>query len=292
MGDITLEQVINVCGNYNNKNGYNYNFACPICREEGHDSKGDNLVYNAKQGIIKCFFNNEHTFDILDRINNTKGSVHSQPIVQKLHKPSKQIWEERQEQYVEYMHLTQKKLLDNKDLLVYIYNKRGLRKEILDIYGVGFDDTENCFTIPIFSLKHQMITDFELRLKGNKKQIRRIGGGCSTVAKIYGRKQAKTLFITEGFIDGMTLVQWLLDAGKTDFTVYSCSNGAGSLYNCLSEINFSKFEEIKLILDNDKAGDEATAKIIERYPFIKDARKFLAKDEDINKYYVRKIING
>lgn len=289
MADITLEQVTTICGNYTSKNGVNYTFRCPICSEEGHDKKGDNLIYNSDRHIIKCFANQNHTLEILSRINKQYPIKREyKEFVPKIYEPP--IWEIRQSKYLEYLLLAQEKLMFNRELLKYIKDKRGLTEKTLDLCGIGFDDTENCFTIPIFSLKHDCITDFELRQYGEKK-IRRIGGGCATIAKIWGLSKAKTLYIVEGFIDGMTLTQWLLEKNQKDFTVYSCSNGVGSLLGCMREINFSNFNEIKLILDNDEAGDGVTNAIINKYPFIKDSRKFL-KDSglnDVNEFYVEKV---
>lgn len=289
MADITLEQVNTVCGNYTRRNGNNYIFQCPICAEEGHDSHKDNLTYNADLKIIKCFANSNHSLDILDRINKQCPIKREyKEFIPKVYEPP--IWEKRQGQYVEYLQLSQEILLNDRTLLDYVYKKRRLDKDILDLCGIGFDNTENCFTIPIFSLKHDCITDFELRQYGEKK-IRRIGGGCATIAKIWGLNKAKTLYIVEGFIDGITLTQWLMEKHQTNFTVYSCSNGVSSLINCLNEINFSNFNEIKLILDNDQAGDQVSDQVVTKYSFIKDSRQFLKDSglKDINEFYVKKV---
>ena len=160
-------------------------------------------------------------------------------------------------------------------MLDYVYKKRGLSKKVIDLVGLGFDSEANQFVIPIFGLKEDMITDFELRAYGDKKVISRVGGGHNTVAMIYGAAKAKTLYFTEGFLDGYALLQYLFDKNQADFTIYSCSHGAESLLKCLPTVNFSNFEEVKLMFDADEAGDKATKAIIEQYPFIKDSRKFL-----------------
>jgi hypothetical protein len=184
-------------------------------------------------------------------------------------------WVTMQEKYVEYMVQCQEELLGNQELLDYVYKKRGLSKKVVDLVGMGFDSEANQFVIPIFGLKEDMITDFELRAYGDKKVISRVGGGHNTVAVIYGTQKAKTCFFTEGFLDGYALLQFLLDKNQSDFTIYSCSHGAESLLKCLPSVNFSNFEEIKLMLDADECGTKATEKIMENYVFIKDARKFL-----------------
>lgn len=295
MGDVTLEQLNKICGNYTSKSGENYFFQCPICR----DTHRDNLVFNSKRQIIKCFKDSSHTLEVLRMINknnkeNNEFSINYKPLKENefsIKQPKETpVWEIRQPQYIEYLQMTQELLLNDKELLSYIYQKRGLKQRILDLCGVGYDNTEDCFTIPIFSLKYDCITDFELRYRGEQKKIRRIGGGCSTIARIWGVDKAKTCYIVEGFIDGITLAQFLLEKKNDSFTIYSCSNGVSSLLSCMSEINFSNFEDIKLILDNDEAGDGVTKAIIERYPFIIDSRQFLRDEnvKDFNDWYLKK----
>lgn len=260
-----------ICGSEYNLNVHHLNYETIYCEEI-------NDFYNV---IVVCEKCHKKLHEMLYNMQDIKYKNENKT----------PLWEIRKEQYLEYMRLSQDILLHDKSLLDYVYNKRGITSDILDLCGVGFDNTENCFTIPIFSLKYDCITDFELRKYGDKKEIRRIGGGCSTIAGIYGCKKAKTLIICEGFIDSITLVQWLIDKGQKDFTVYSCSNGVSSLLGVMNEINFKNFDEIKLILDNDSSGDEITKKIIEKYPFIKDSRQFLVDSncKDINEYYMEKV---
>lgn len=285
--DITLDEVINVLGQPRTKLSGEYVWQCRYCG----DSHKDNMRFNEDKGLLWCFADPEHSKEIVKEIyakrkdEEYKGNY--VPIKKVEIKNVIPKWEINKEKYLEYMCLTQDYLLNNDELLEYVYKKRGLTKKALGLLGWGFDHTENCFTIPIFSLKYDCITDFELRQKSDKKEIRRVGGGCSTIAQIYGCRKAKSLFITEGFIDGGVLYQWMSDRGQKDFTIYSCSHGVSSLYNCLNEICFSDFDEIKLILDNDADGDKWTEKIIETFPFIVDKRGFLKNKgvKDICDYY-------
>lgn len=286
MLDITLEQIEYVLNEKGKKNGNRYNFQCPVCQ----DNHKDNLIFDTEKKILKCFscFNNEGGKYVLNLINeNFKKDfkpIEKKPKIEIIHQ-----WEINKEKYAEYMLLTNDYLLNNDELLNYLKQKRGFNKKTIEKVGIGFDHTENCFTIPIFSLKYDCITDFELRLKSDKKQIRRVGGGCNTIAVIDYCLNEKVCYIVEGFMDGITLSQFLREHNKNDFIIFSCSNGVNSLINSLSEINFSLFKDVKLILDNDKAGDETTKKIIEKYPFIKDCRDFLIKEnvKDINEWYMK-----
>lgn len=285
MADVTLEQVISVCGNYTRQVIDNYNFQCPICAMEGHDKHKDNLIYSKSKQIVYCFVNREHSLQVLDMINKQSPKEYISKPIKSINKVNK--WELNKEEYVDYMTQCSDYLITNADLLNYLIDKRGLLPKTIQTVGMGFDHTENCFVIPIISLKYGCITDFELRLKSDKKQIRRVGGGCNTIAKIYGKDKNDTLYIVEGFIDGYVLLQWLLEKNQKDFTIYSCSNGVSSLINALNEIKFNNFKKIKLILDNDEAGDKAVDQIIEKYPFMIDSREFLKlkNHKDICEYY-------
>lgn len=267
--ELTLYDIKKILGEPTGKLGGEYVWQCPYCM----DSHKDNMRFNERKGLLWCFADPEHSKEVLKKINGNKNEY--QP-VKKTSVPEVPKWEVMQEKYVEYMTQCQEELLTNQELLDYVYKKRGLSKKVIDWVGLGFDSEAQQFVIPIFGLKEGCsITDFELRAYGDKKVISRVGGGHNTVAMIYGAAKAKTLYFTEGFLDGYALLQFLLDKNQSDFTIYSCSHGAESLLKCLPSVNFSNFEEIKLMLDADEAGDKATKAIIEQYPFIKDSRKFL-----------------
>lgn len=267
--EITLDDIKKILGQPTGKSGGEYVWQCPYCL----DSHKDNMRFNERKGLLWCFADPEHSKEVLKQMNGNKNEY--QP-VQKTSVPEVPKWEVIQEKYVEYMVQCQEELLNSQELLDYVYKKRGLSKKVIDRVGLGFDSEAQQFVIPIFGLKEGgKITDFELRAYGDKKVISRVGGGHNTVAMIYGAAKAKTLYFTEGFLDGYALLQFLLDKNQSDFTIYSCSHGAESLLRCLPTVNFSNFEEVKLMLDADEAGDKATKAIIENYVFIKDARKFL-----------------
>ena len=267
--NITLDQVKQILGEPTKKIGAELCFQCPYCM----DSHKDNMRFNERKGLLWCFADPEHSKEVLKKMSGNKNEY--QP-VQKTSVSEVPKWEVMQEKYVEYMEQSIEELMSNQELLDYVYKKRGLTRKVIDLVGLGFDSETNQFVIPIFGLKEGCkITDFELRAYGDKKVISRVGGGHNTVAMIFGCDKAKTLYFTEGFLDGYALLQYLLDKNQSDFTIYSCSHGAESLLKCLSSVNFSNFEEVKLMLDNDEAGDKATKAIIENYVFIKDARKFL-----------------
>lgn len=287
MLDITLEQIESALNEKARKVGRDYVFQCPICKDRGKN----NLIFSPDKGLLKCFScsNNEGSQYVLDLINKQKSKTdHVKPKKESKIENVIPKWEIMQEKYVEYMSQCNEELLNNQEMLDFFYKTRGITPKIISYVGLGIDSEANKIVIPIFGLKEDMITDFEIRENSKEKIISRVGGGHSTIAVIYGLKKAKTLYIVEGMLDGYALLQFLLDKKQTDFTIYSCSNGVKSLFNCLPAINFSNFEEVKLMLDNDIKGDSATNEIIEKYPFIKDSRQFLidSKCKDFSEWFL------
>ena len=60
----------------------------------------------------------------------------------------------------------------------------------------------------------------------------------------------------------------------------------------MPQLQLNKFEQIKLIMDNDTAGDKATEEVLKSYPMVKDERGFLRQSgiKDINDFYLRKVV--
>lgn len=264
--ELTLDQVKSVLGEPRTKIGGEYVWQCPYCM----DSHKDNMRFNEQKGLLWCFADPEHSKEVLRQIAGRE----KREVVVKM-ETEQPKWEIMQEKYGMYLCQCQDELLNNQEILDYLYKKRGLTKKVLDLVCMGYDSEAKQFVIPILGLQENAITDFELRAYGDKKVISRIGGGHNTIAVIYGSQKAKTLYIVEGFLDGYALLQFLLDKNMDDFMIYSCSHGVNSLLKCMPMINFANFGEVKLMLDADEAGDKATKEIIEQYPFIKDARQFL-----------------
>ena len=55
--DVLLEEL----GTTSKKSFDTYVWQCPLCAEEGHDSKKDHLKYNLKFGSLTCFRDPLHT---------------------------------------------------------------------------------------------------------------------------------------------------------------------------------------------------------------------------------------
>ena len=296
LDNVTLADIREVLGQNGKRSSGNWLFQCPICR----DSSADNLIVKGNGAYIHCFScsNNEGGKYVLTEIERKRAEERKKEQNVVVNEQPRFTDELLQSQYVEYMYITNEYLLEHEDLLSYLYEKRGIDRQTVIDCCIGFDDTENHWVIPIFSLKYEgMLMGFEYRLKefgkyGNGSKVRRERGYITDICPVYGSSKAKTLIISEGFWDSYALHQYLRNRGDNDHTIYSCSNGVTSLVNVINRIKFFNFNEVKLILDTDEAGSKVTNEIIERFPFIKDKREFLfASDcKDVNEWLMKEVV--
>lgn len=294
--NITLADIRDVLGQNGKKSNDNWLFQCPICQ----DSSCDNLIVKGNGTYIHCFScsNNEGGKYVLSEIEKKRAKEREQERIVANEQP-RFLDKELQFQYILYMSITNEYLLEHDELLDLLYKKRGIDRQTVIDCGIGYDDTEEHWVIPIFSLKYDyMIMGFEYRRKNfdkynNGSKVRREKGYITDVCPVWGREKAKTLIISEGFWDGYALHQYLRNKGDDDHAIYSCSNGVTSLVNVMNRIYFANFNEVKLILDTDEAGDRVTNEIISHYPFIKDKRGFLFKGgyKDSNEWLMDKVIS-
>lgn len=289
--NVTLADIREVLCQNGKKSGSNWVFQCPICR----DSSCDNLVVKGNGAYIHCFScsDNEGGKYVLTEIERKRSKEREQNVV--VNNTPRFLNKSLQEKYVEYMCIANEKLLENEELLNLLYEKRGIDRQTVIDCGIGFDETENHWVIPIFSLTYDgLLMGFEYRLKhfgkyANGSKVRRERGYITDICPVWGCKKAKTLILCEGFWDGYALHQILRNSGDDDHAIYSCSNGVSSYVSVLNRICFANFNEVKLILDTDDAGTKITNEIIDKFPFIKDKRAFLFKSDckDVNEWLLK-----
>ena len=280
LDNITLADIREVLGQNGKKSNGNWLFQCPICQ----DSSCDNLIVKGNGAYIHCFScaNNEGGRYVLSEIERKRAEERKKER-QVVNEQPRFLDRELQEQYCEYMCITNDYLLEHEELLDLLYKKRGIDRQTVEDCYIGYDNTEEHWVIPILSLKYDsMIMGFEYRRKifdkyDNGSKVRREKGYITDICPVWGRSKAKTLIISEGFWDAYSLHQYLRGRGDDDHTIYSCSNGVTSLLNVMNRITFANFNEVKLILDTDEAGSKVTDEIISKFPFIKDKRQFLFK---------------
>ena len=294
LDNITLADIREVLGQNGKKDNGNWLFQCPICQ----DSSCDNLIVKGNGTYIHCFScaNNEGGKYVLSEIEKKRAKEREGQKV--INEQPRFLDKELQFQYILYMSITNEYLLEHDELLDLLYKKRGIDRQTVIDCGIGYDDTEEHWVIPIFSLKYDyMIMGFEYRRKNfdkyaNGSKVRREKGYITDVCPVWGREKAKVLYLMEGFMDAYLMHQYLRDKGYDDYTIYSCSNGVTSLVNVINRIKFFNFNEVKLIIDTDEPAEKVTHEIINKFGFIKDKRGFLFKGgyKDFGEWYMAEIL--
>lgn len=316
--ELTLNDIQEYLGQTGKKQGDEIVFGCGICQLSGGDVHSDNLKWNTKKNVLYCFKDSEHSKIIMSEIIKKKHEA------KRMENKEIPAYIKYQEKYLYYMELCNSALLgtltkdwidavneqdmfeDNEynfylDLIntdkpqkarAYLKQQRGINTSTASLTGLGFDFKARKWVIPIFNMNCEIVG---FRYRGasfSEKKVWTEKGTPKTLARFYGADTAKTLYIGEGEWDSIVLVQWLLENNQKDFMVVSPSNGASSLLSVIPQLQLNKFEQIKLIMDNDASGDKATNEIIEKYPMIIDSRDFLKNDgiKDINDYYLRKVV--
>lgn len=296
LDNVTLADIRDVLSQNGKKSNGNWLFQCPICL----DSSCDNLIVKDNGTYIHCFScaNNEGGRYVLTEIEKKRAKEREKEKKQDILNEKPRFLDKKlQEEYLTYMSSSNKKLLENDDMLDFLYKQRGIDRQTVIDCEIGYDDTKENWVIPIFSLKYDgMLMGFEYRSKNfdkysNGSKVRREKGYIVDICPVWGRKKAKTLILCEGFWDGYALHQYLRNKGDDNHTIYSCSNGVTSFVKVMNRITFANFGEVKLILDTDEAGSKITNEIIDKFSFIKDKRAFLFKGgyKDVNQWLMEKV---
>lgn len=315
MYEITLEDLQKELGEYK-KSGGHYYFQCKYCLDEHKD----NMIYTPSKNLIKCFADDTHSRQLLSEIMKKK---HEEKKMSNVEIPK---YVRFQEAYIMYQQFCNDMLLGkfNKDWLDYIKKndvleegeeeyylnlniaseskekrdylkqQRGIKADIIENTGLGFDFFSNKWVIPIYDMSCNLVG---FRYRGalfSEKKVWTEKGTPKTLARFYGADTAKTCYCVEGEWDSLIMVQWLLENNQKDFMVVSPSNGASSLLSVMPQLQLNKFEQIKLIMDNDSAGDKATEEVLKTYPMMVDGRGFLKQSgiNDINDFYLKKVVKN
>ena len=320
MLDLTLEDIREYTGQQGRKIGQEYVFMCPACCDE----KGkDNLHFNEKKGILWCFANEQHNKDILSEIMKKKNERKKMEKTNEI--PS---YITNREKYLFYQVLCNNALLGkldkdwieelkNQDMFEkgeyefyldlietdkprlareYLEKETGINVDTIELTGLGLDFFGNKWVFPIFDMSANLV-GFEYRYKDLKqKKIWRQQGTPKCMAIVYGC--GKNLYICEGYKDCYLMIQILKHHNMLDnSTIVTSSNGVSHTLDVMSNIQFSKYDNIYLCLDNDKIKEKViknskpqdvsrqmTKAIIGKYPFIKDRTpKFT--DEELKQGY-------
>lgn len=275
MLNITAEQLIAVCGSPTRVSGSQYYFRCPVCSAGGGDRHGDNLLFNEKKGLLKCYACGGER-QVLQMINH-KFDTYNVPM--RVRSRLKVKWYEVNKDNIHNYYLAT--IVEPKPFDL-IYKHFKWPKESLEY--VGYDPnpshlfpslTKPSLIFPVIDYDGDIV-GFEARVIG-EKTIRHTKDLPNCLA--YFKCGFDKLVICEGFKDAFTF-NLLYPNVQRD--IATPSNGVGVLMLALQSINISHYKEITLVLDNDKAGSEMTQKIIREFgDRFKDGRKVLQGRKDV-----------
>lgn len=316
---ITLEDVIEYLGQPRTKIGGEYIWQCPHCL----DKSADNMHFNDKKGILWCFADPTHNKFVLSEIMKKKNESKKMEKINEI-----PAYIKNQEKYLMYQILCNEALLGRLDKSLldelnkqdmfekgeykfyldlietdkprlareYLEKEIGINADTIELTGLGLDFFGNKWVFPIFDMSSNLV-GFEFRYKDLKqKKIWRQQGTPKCMAIVYGN--GKNLYVQEGYKDCYLMIQILKHHNMLDdSTIVTSSNGVAGTLDVMNNIQFSKYDNIYLCLDNDKEKEkiikngkpqdvsrQMTKAIIEKYPFIKDRTpKFT--DEELKQGY-------
>lgn len=293
--DIDISELRTVLG-YETRSKYGtYYFRCPECASRGKDTKGDNLVFNSSNGKLRCFGCGEGQTTVLRMINEHRQKTgywdkpHKDGKVIEKEEPKQTWYELNKEALFQYMVEANEELLEAEPVIEWLEKKHGINKQSIIDCCIGMDEDKNAVCFPIFSTSHEQdLVGFEYRLIGDTKKIWRTKQAPSCLACIWGAVNAKNIIICEGYKDAYCLKQMLELQNKAgDYRILTPAHGCEDILNHIQDVDFSKYKTCYLLLDNDEAGDKATAEILEQYNFFIDKRGFLKKNniDDVADYW-------
>ena len=171
---------------------------------------------------------------------------------------------------------------------------RKLRKESLEYFNIKIGVSEADGVTPVSHYypyyKDGVLVGYKARVVENKKFFAK---GSIKECSLFGWDQAiaaggKTLFITEGELDAVSLYQIFKDHNRgtnyaaLDRPIVSLAHGAGSAVRDISKFATDirkHFKEVVLVFDTDAAGKKAAEDVIKIFP---DATVATLPDKDVN----------
>lgn len=268
-GGISLNDVEKFLGYPLKKVGVNqYQGPCPYCRQEGGDTKGDNLNFNPNEGIF-CGTtpDNEHGKRLAREI--IKARYEGKATYKKVSELS--FSEKDIERY-------SSNLFNNKTMLELVKESTGLSEETIKECKIGFSNENKVFVLPMIALDGT-VTGLEIRMpenhKGKFKFLCKTKGYAANIekclSKINSPKEAKEVIICAGYKDGYAIYQYLKDLGQeNEYQILTNTNGEPNTFRALEpHLEYLQgFEKVILCLDNDRAGIQAVEKVEQSIPIV------------------------
>lgn len=293
MLDVTLEQLVDILGGPTKHIGHQYYFRCPVCAQNGGDTNGDNLLFNERKRLLKCFACDSGAQYVLKAINKKNTSININHNTVKKDLPfwwqtnSSNLWQYWIEAYTEMTECAQQWL-----------NNCGIDNDTINEWMIGFDSNPSivkigpCVCFPMISLNHnRQLVGFELRQIGKEKIIRHTYDSPKCLCIINDPPKANKLIICEGFKDAYSFLQIIKQKQQyEDFTILTPSHGVNSIIDALKDVDFIQYKKCFLLLDNDEAGSNVTNEIISQYKFFKDVRHLLKQYKDVNELWLNEYV--
>lgn len=213
-------------GNHHNKANLIGMSACPKCRENNRDKKGNNLG-SYDDGHFYCFACGYYKWDSKESTGEDMNeSVALKPSVPLIYNPNE------------------------------TESTRGISPKYFDIYSVQSSDGKHVY--PIFSkTDFKTLTGLQTRYLAGKK-FSTAGETINEAlfgANVFPPGYSSDIIITEGCLDAISAHQML--SGRTACVAVLNSTSAKKM--CQNNFDYlNSFKTIYLALDNDKAGKDAT----------------------------------
>ena len=293
MKDLSFDLITKHLGLPVRKNGSEYEWQCPICKDRGKD----NLKFNSQKGVLYCFADESHARTILRGImRNHKDYLYAKDkkeyvnrIVEAEKYQENKITPEKQKIFLNYMLECNASLLNDSKVLEFLRNRRGITQETVSNTGMGIDKVKRHWTIPTFRYGTGELIGFEYRPPDlSKKGLCREKNTPTGLAEINCyTPQTEILVIVEGYFDGYALLQHLTEINQiAQYHIVTPSNGVQGLLKQIKVIDFRKYKRFELFIDNDETSRPIAHKIIEQYPMFHNV-ELNCGCKDFNEHYLK-----
>lgn len=281
--NIVLQDLINYLGEPTNNQGSEYKWRCPICNSLGGDTTGDNLCFNEKKQILKCFADDQHSKDVLSEINKEILGKNKNNLKQNIKR-----WNDY--------------LLNSQDLLTKLEKTRGINKDTVKALNIGYRKDSKQFIFPAYDMNGSLFGG-ELRKFVGEKEIKKLTGTNSRLCLV-NRGTDNLYILNEGFIDSSIMYQILSKSGENySINLITPSNGVHTIPELIKKYDLTNIDLV-VFLDNDNAGRNVSKQLesIINKPYIeivltcnccKDMNDFYLNhpDDNIFNYIVDKNID-
>lgn len=287
-----MEKYVAVFGQPTQVTTKNYVFPCPLCQQEGGDTKLDNLAVKITTGLITCFKSNEHTRNLRENYKSLK------PVKQNIQSKVIQIGfqEEKIKENMKYLKQCQKYLVEDYNNLIW---HRGFKVSILKELGIGVDSTKQCWVFPIYHHPTNKLIGFEYRdiqLLPRKEggKVWREEGSFSCLAQITKKPvgvKIPPIIIVEGFIDAYSLYHYMKTYPNIiPYWILTPSCGVATIAKHIKEVYQPC--ALSILLDSDKAGEEARLEIQKVSPVCYHNLRLPEEYKDFGDYWIKQNKGG